>query len=56
MPRVTTYNHKAHAALVAARRVGATLKEACAAHGVPSIMVDNWIQRGSSWNGGDNTN
>lgn len=55
MPRATSYNEATHAALVAARRVGASLKEACAAHGVPSITVDNWLQRGRRWNEGDHT-
>ncbi len=56
MPRVTTYTPKAHAALVAARRVGSTLKEACDAVGVPSTTVDDWLKRGRRWNDGDHTN
>jgi hypothetical protein len=56
MPRVTAYNEATHAALVAARRVGSSLKEACAAVGVNGRIVDDWLQRGRRWNEGDHTN
>lgn len=52
MPRLTTFTPALAKEIIDARRIGATVREAIAAAGVPRTTALEWLERGRAWNSG----
>jgi len=50
---VTTFTETIGAEIIAARRVGATMRQCSEAAGVPWQTCKDWMARGRAWNAGD---